>query len=774
MSNARTLSQALKDSICSVNRQHAAVTKSLLFSLALFFSSTLLNNAVAMAVEAETVPDNGFETISVTGTRTMREINEIAASVTRIESQQIDAISANNIRDMLRYEPGISVEGNGRYGLSSFNIRGINGDRVLILLDGVPVADEFSFGPNLSSRRDFIDIDLISAVDIVRGPASTLYGSDAIGGVVAFTSKAPEDIIKSNNTIGGRIKLGYDSQSNERMLNAMLGGISGNWQYLFNAAARYSDENESFFSSSHDTGINFGSERKSADPQENDQVSALAKIIYQASDAHRFQLTLDALDQQSDTELLSESGIISRGVLTQNSVGEDKRERSRISFDYRYTPTDALLNLTRIQLLSFYQNSLSEQDTFAERLALDETAQVSSRERHSEFEQDITGVSVQFDHQFKALVEHYLIYGLSYEKTKSTSLREGATFDAQSGEALPEFSIFPARDFPPSELTERAIFIQNEMSFFDEKLRLSPGIRYDSFSLNVEEDALFSAANPGVNVENYDDSQASAKLGLVFSPNKSLSLWYQYAEGFRIPPMDDVNIGFTNFAGGYTSLSNPELEAESVTSHEVGLRVFRDAFDFSVSVYDNQYDNFIESLALVGFNPQTRLLEFQARNLDSVNIKGLDAQATIFLGEINDAMENWLLRMSYSRQLSEDKSTGNELDSILPSQGVLGISYGDYDAKYRVELAATYTDEANVIEAAADSPAFFQAPSYTLLDLIGHYQISEDIRINAGLFNLTDKEYYLASEVRGRTVSENLGRFSASGRHLSANLIWTF
>jgi hemoglobin/transferrin/lactoferrin receptor protein len=132
------------------------------------------------------------------------------------------------------------------------------------------------------------------------------------------------------------------------------------------------------------------------------------------------------------------------------------------------------------------------------------------------------------------------------------------------------------------------------------------------------------------------------------------------------------------------------------------------------------------------------------------------------------------VRLSHSHQNSEEKSTGNELDSILPAQSVVGISYGDYDAKWRAELALTHTQKANAIVDAESNTAFFQAPAHTLLDLVGHYQVSDDLRVNLGLFNLLDEEYYLASEVRGRGANEDLSRFSAAGRNASINVIWHF
>jgi hemoglobin/transferrin/lactoferrin receptor protein len=322
-------------------------------------------------------------------------------------------------------------------------------------------------------------------------------------------------------------------------------------------------------------------------------------------------------------------------------------------------------------------------------------------------------------------------------------------------------------------LKERSLFIQDEMQFLDGKLLLSPGLRYDSYSLTPSIDELFVSANPGVEVSEFDDSQVSKKLGIVYDLNEQYKVWMQYSEGFRIPPMDDVNIGFTNFAGGYTSLANPDLLPESVESYEIGLRGLGEYLTWSVSAFSNDYDNFIESLSVRGFNPMTRLLEFQATNIESVEITGVEGQLTWFVGDALNSSHDWQVRVSHSTQNSEDKATGAELDSILPAQTVFGIQYQDYDSPWHAELMLTNTQEANAISDDQSNP-FFVAPSFTTLDLLGHIQISDNIRLNAGVFNITDKQYWLASEVRGRGLDEDLSRFTSAGRNFSVNVIAHF
>ena len=113
------------------------------------------------------------ETIVVVGTRSERSIDEVAASVSLRTSEDIERELARDIADLVRFEPGVTVGGTGsRFGLGGFNIRGIEGNRVLTLVDGVRVSDEFSFGPFLSARRDFVDIDSLSRAEIARDPTA--------------------------------------------------------------------------------------------------------------------------------------------------------------------------------------------------------------------------------------------------------------------------------------------------------------------------------------------------------------------------------------------------------------------------------------------------------------------------------------------------------------------------------------------------------------------------------------------------------------------------
>ena len=155
--------------------------------------------------------------IVVTATRTPTRLEDVPLTVSLITDEQMADELVTDIRDLVRFEPGVSVQRQaarfsaagsamGRAGNDSFNIRGIGGNRVLIQVDGVRVPDGFSFGAQAAGRGDYVDLGLIKSVEILRGPSSALYGSDGLAGAVSFTTADPADFITEGNSVGGLLR----------------------------------------------------------------------------------------------------------------------------------------------------------------------------------------------------------------------------------------------------------------------------------------------------------------------------------------------------------------------------------------------------------------------------------------------------------------------------------------------------------------------------------------------------------------------------------------
>ena len=179
---------------------------------------------------------------------------------------------------------------------------------------------------------------------------------------------------------------------------------------------------------------------------------------------------------------------------------------------------------------------------------------------------------------------------------------------------------------------------------------------------------------------------------------------------------------------------------------------------------------------MVGFNPSTGLVEFQAKNLSEVTIEGIDARATWFLGERFDALEGVRINTAITWLTSKNEATGEELESILPPQAVLGIGYGMPEDPWSVEFVATAVERFDSQQQPLNEevPRFFEAPGYVTFDLLGHVRLAEALNVNYGIFNITDKETWIGTEVRGRTENENLGILTAPGRNFTVSLNYQF
>ena len=196
--------------------------------LVIALSSALLPSTYSVAeddVVHQSIDEN-IETLVVIG-KTPRRVQDVVGAVSVIDSELIDQQLVHDISDLLRYEVGINVINSGsRFGNSSIAIRGISGNRIATEVDGVPVADQFNIGSYSNSGRNYIDPDLIKQVEILRGPASSTYGSDAIGGVVSFITKKPTDLLsQTDKAFYLGLKTGYHSidESKSISVNSAFG-----------------------------------------------------------------------------------------------------------------------------------------------------------------------------------------------------------------------------------------------------------------------------------------------------------------------------------------------------------------------------------------------------------------------------------------------------------------------------------------------------------------------------------------------------------------------
>ncbi len=160
--------------------------------------------------------------VTVISTRSLRKIDNVPNVVTVTTAEEIQEKGDRNLKDLFNNSVDITVAqqtqrfslaigAQGRAGNESINIRGLQGNNVLLLGDVIRVPNAFSFGALSVGRGNFLDVDGFRRVEVVRGPSSTQYGSDGLAGVVNFQTFNPSDFVKYGETQGGFARIGYSS-----------------------------------------------------------------------------------------------------------------------------------------------------------------------------------------------------------------------------------------------------------------------------------------------------------------------------------------------------------------------------------------------------------------------------------------------------------------------------------------------------------------------------------------------------------------------------------
>lgn len=737
-------------------------------------TALLIMQAVAQSQEVPDVTGVGgvgnqrpLDTITVVGTRTERALGDVAATVSVIDAEDVERELARDIADLVRFEAGVSVSGAaGRFGLDGFTIRGIGGNRVLTLVDGVRVPEGFSIGPFLSARRDFVDIDSLERAEIARGPISSLYGSDAMGGVVAFTTKGPRHYLDADAPFYGSFKGGYSSADGSGVGTLTFAAGNERVSGLLLYTARDGSEMEN-----QGTVGGTGLQRELPDPQEFRSDNIVAKLSWHPADNHELTLAVDRFDNETDSRLLSDYDTVVFGTTIDRRDAHDERSRTRYSLRYDYEGELPLAD--SLELTLYHQASATVQHTDEDRTTAANEAR--TRERISWFNQDIDGAYLQFGKALEfGATEQLFTYGLDFYRTDNAALRDGGSFDA-AGNPVFEFLPLPTRDFPLTQVEQTALFLQDEISLFDDALRLSPGLRYDRFDATTTVDDVYLNGNPGTPLPlDYTDSEVTARFGILYAFTDAWSAYAQYSEGFRAPPYSDVNLGFSHFIAGYKSIPNPGLTSERSKGWEFGMRMQGSAGSVSVGVFDTDYDDFIESRAIApaflpsGIDPADGLITFQSINRDDVEIRGAELSGSLELGAFLPSLEGFSLRTAIAYANGEDKSTNEPLNSIEPLTGVLGVNYTAQGGRWGGELVGTFVDGKDESDIDPNNPRIRTA-GYGILDLLAYTRITDKVSVNFGLFNLTDRSYIRWADTAAIGASAP-ARFSQPGFNAGANI----
>ena len=714
------------------------------------------SNTTAQSAEPRTTAEI-LDPVTVTATRTATPTSRTAASVSVITDEDIEEQQAENIKEALRYEPGVTVrqgpyrpasaaQGGGRDGDSSINIRGLEGNRILLMEDGIRLPNSFSFGPLEAGRGDYADLGTLKRIEILRGPASALYGSDGLTGAVNFITKDPQDLldIYGKNTYFS-VRPGYDST--DRSYGATVQAAGGNdmIQGMVIADGRRGHEQDNQGSNN-----SVSPDRTTPNPQDTYSESLLGKFVVKPSAHDTFTFTAETVRQRVDTNVLSAVSPPTTLALT----GNDRLERNRYSLDYGFN-NDAARFFQAAHVQFYYQDASQDQKSYETR------GSQPSRSRINGYGERMIGGSAFAESVFNTgVLTHKLLYGGDGSVDHITNLRNGTV----PGAGEPPF---PNKAFPDTDYTLLGAFVQDQISYG--ALSVTPGLRLDSYRLSAKTGDPLYLGTP----VSSSDHALSPRLAVLYEVSPALIPYAQYAHGFRAPSPDQVNNSFANPLYGYTSIANPDLKPETSDTVEVGLRgklgTNLGPLSYSAAAFAGRYRDFISQQTVGGTGRPTDPLVFQYVNYSKAYIHGFEGRAQWYLPH------GFSLKtaMAFTKG-SVDSNSGSSvpLDTINPFSAVLGVRYEPSERWFAQAdlLFQAAKKSSDIAPKSCSSATCFAPPSSFVVDLRGGYHFNKHVVAYLGVFNLFDRKYWNWSDVRGiANASPIKDAYTAPGRNFSVS-----
>src|SRR5690606_21716248 len=303
-----------------------------------------------------------LDRIVVTATRTGRSVADVPSTVDVIDRDRMDAHLVRDLRDLFRYEPGVSVSDSfGRFGIGDIRIRGLGGNRVRIQTDGVAVPDAFAIGSFSNANRNFVALDTLKRVEVVRGPTSSLYGSDALGGTVSFITRDPSDYLGDGRDTRIGLGMGFEGDWNGLWASTTLAAGGERWSGMVALGHRQGRETANMGEMG-----GTGSARTRPNPQERDGRNLLAKLVYAPSQRQRLRLTVEGNEDRADTAMLTAQGPQALTGAINNRVGaRDQQTRARLSLSHQIDGVGGFADAIEWQV--YRQDSETTQYTVEER-----------------------------------------------------------------------------------------------------------------------------------------------------------------------------------------------------------------------------------------------------------------------------------------------------------------------------------------------------------------------------------------------------------------------
>ena len=568
--------------------------------------------------------------MNVRATRVETSLQAVPVSVAIVTRDDIEESGAANAGELLRDVPGVELIGFSTTGTPRPLIRGETPDRILILVDGQKISEQQS----MDGAPLLIAASGIDRIEVIRGPASALYGSEAIGGVVNIITRKG-----GTKPFGGSLGVELNSAADGVLVTEAVYGQDRGFEYRLSgahsdqkdleAASGRLDETEYVFDDyAAYFGLTLGKAKIGLRLERNRgsyEVHTPEDVI-NSEKYQRFELALPSWDRDKYAAFLDLNDL--SGVLRRIHADVFRQETHK-SFEQQTEATIAPQPLgwpPPVLWLNGFRLEAATENT-----------------------QNSTGGNLQFDWQLPGA--NYLIAGIDAVRDELDVVSESATaFRTTPG---PAPAPAPPWNWAPAVPTERrydatmdtlAAYAQNEWQVSADSA-LTLGVRGAGVWAELDR-----TVNPldADNSREATDSHAVFSAGLVNRSIPNLALRASFHQGYRTPTLHQLFTGTVH--SGWEVLPNSSLDPETSDNFEIGARYSDGRLSCDVTVFYSEADEYIvtETMPVAGGQAQRRYV-----NADSVNSHGLELSA-----DYSVAWPRWRLRPYAQATVLRRKYTG--------------------------------------------------------------------------------------------------------------------
>jgi hemoglobin/transferrin/lactoferrin receptor protein len=708
------------------------VTKQLTFLWIIIVQISFLNLQMIGGTLSE------LEPIGVTATRSEKPVLETPGSSSIITANDMQDRGALNLVDAFKYEPGVSVPfdfsgadslvpylGTGTKGI---NIRGMEGNRISINIDGVRQPQEFlTAGGMAGAGRIYFDPATLSQIELFKSANSSLYGTNAMGGVVSGRTVSPSGIIGKDLVGSGLVNATTYASVNDSINNRLLtawgdGKKAVSLVYSFRT----------------------GHERQNhgvvpPDPQRFDAGAVVSKFTAR-TEIIELTGTIDVFDQKSVTDVNSIEVGNNRSI-----IHESQRSRERFSIRAQTLPE------VEFAYADYYNLSLSIQDSSQETVNLQDRSDNNLlRRRDISFRTSLFGLESSL---MKNLDFENFTHDLQIGMELSSSAVESkylVTDTLQNGSILED----NRKSMAPSDVSELGIYFLDAITFGEEQdWVLSPSLRFDFYEVKPQSNQVFMAnsANVGFTPVVYENEVwGTPAISLLHRFNEGINYYFSYNRGIRNPTAEELNGFFEHPPTSSTTSSfiidaNPNLQEERSDSFEMGLQANLAKDVFGVSIFKNYYDGFIDLIK----QPSPGVLDLYSNdNVGKVEIHGVEISWKRNDWKLEESFPAFDFGLSFSWSEGDKPDQNQPLNSIEPWKLISFVDWVSDSKTKGIRLTSTYRAKKKYNQIDQSIGEQFSVGDSIVLDASAWFEISDRWKILGGINNLTDEKYFLWSSVR--------------------------